>query len=379
MTVPADSFSVRRLWALLQKEGLQIRRDPSAISIALIMPLVLLFLYGFGISLDAREVPIGLVAEEATPESASLFAAFAATPYLQPVSFENVATAEAAVMRGQIRGFVVLRPEFARRLVAASGPAPIQLVVDGVDANTARIVSGYVDAAIELWLEERGLEHGRPHVLPVTLEQRVWFNPEIRSTDFLVPGLVALVMTLIGALLTALVVAREWERGTMEAIMASPATTLEILAGKLIANFILGMGGMAVSVALAILLFGIPFRGSLAVLILVSAVFLVTALGIGLLISTAAKNQFVAAQAAFIATYMPALMLSGFLFDIRSMPGWLQLLTRLVPARYFVSSLQTLFLAGNVWPILLPNLASLVGFALFFSGVTLLRTRRRLD
>ena len=176
-----------------------------------------------------------------------------------------------------------------------------------------------------------------------------------------------------------MVMAREWERGTMEAMMVSPATTAEILLGKLIAYFLLGMGGLAVSFVVAIGLFEVPFRGTVGAMTLVSALFLLAMLGMGLLISTLARNQFVAAQVAFITTYMPALMLSGFLFDIRSMPAVVQWITHIVAARYFVGSLQTLFLVGDVWPILLPNLAALCGFALFFFALTLRRTTRRLD
>jgi ABC-2 type transport system permease protein len=187
------------------------------------------------------------------------------------------------------------------------------------------------------------------------------------------------VMTLLGALLTAMVVSREWERGTMEALMVSPASMAEIMLAKLASYFALGMGGMALSVAMAIFLFGVPFRGSFALLTLVAAVFLIAALGMGLLISTIARNQFVAAQAAFITTYMPAFMLSGLLFDIDSMPAWTQWITRIVAARYLVDALQTMFLAGTVWSIVLPNLAALAGFAVFFFALTLNRSRRRLD
>jgi ABC-2 type transport system permease protein len=372
-------FSLRRLFGLLRKEALQIVRDPSSISIAFVMPLVLLLLNGYGISLDARNVPFGVVIENPSGETAGLWASFANSRYFRPVAFGHAAAAEAALIRRDIQGFAVLRGDFTRRLHQTEPDLGLLIVVDGVDANNARLVGGYAEAATNLWIAGLAAERRLAVQPSVVLEHRYWFNPEVRSASFLVPGLIALIMTLIGALLTALVVAREWERGTMEAMMVSPASTAEILLGKLIAYFILGMGGLAVSLVVAVELFAIPFRGSIAVVAAVSAVFLVTMLGMGLLISTLARNQFVAAQAAFITTYLPALMLSGFLFDIRSMPTVVQWITRLVPARYFVGSLQTLFLAGDVWPILLPNLAALGGFALFFFALTLSRTTRRLD
>ncbi len=186
-------------------------------------------------------------------------------------------------------------------------------------------------------------------------------------------------MTLIGALLTALVVAREWERGTMEALLVTPVSTTELLLGKLIPYFLLGMGGMTLSVIMAIGLFGVPFRGSFWVLGLTSALFLLAALGMGLLISTVAKNQFIAGQIAIIVTFLPAFILSGFIFDIQSMPTVVQWITHLIAARYFVAILQTSFLAGNVWSVILPNAFALAVMAAVFLGLTKRETLKRLE
>ncbi|MGB8273883.1 MAG: ABC transporter permease, partial [Alphaproteobacteria bacterium] len=239
--------------------------------------------------------------------------------------------------------------------------------------------AGYVRGLWQGWLQQVALEEGRQLATPVEVEQRVWFNAEVRSTNFLVPGLIAINMTLIGALLTAMVVAREWERGTMEALMVTPATIREILLGKLIPYFVLGMGGMALSVAMGIWLFDVPFRGSVAVLFGASALFLLAALGMGLLISTVARNQFVAGQIAIVATFLPAFILSGFLFDIASMPAVVQELTRVIPARYFVAILQTVFLAGDVWSVILPNALALAVMAAILLGITRRKMRKRLD
>ena len=373
------NFSPARLAGLLRKEFLQIIRDPSSILIALVMPIVLLLLNGYGISLDAKDVAFGVVDENRTVDSAGLFQSFANSPYFKPVLFQDTRAAETALMRRDIDGYAVLRGDFSRRLAGANQPAQMAIVVNGVDANNARIVTGYAEGAVAVWAAGRLADRGTRLRQTISVENRYWFNPELRSANFIVPGLIALIMTMIGALLTALVVAREWERGTMEAIMVSPATMTEIVLGKLLAYFVLGMASLAVSVGLGIFLFQVPFRGSVGVLVLISAVFLVVSLAMGLLISTTARNQFVAAQAAFLTTFMPTMILSGLLFDIESMPQWVQAVTRVIAARYYVSSLQTLFLAGTVWSILLPSLGALLIFAAVFLGLALRRTRRSLE
>ncbi len=273
---------------------------------------------------------------------------------------------------------VHLRADFARRLHQPGG-APIQVIVNGVEANSARLVLGYVQGAWQKWLEKEALARGEILSVPVQLEQRVWFNSELRSRNFLVPGLIAIIMTLIGALLTALVMAREWERGTMEALMVTPVTMREVLLGKVLPYFALGTGGMALSVAMGVWLFGVPLRGSLGLLFAASSLFLLAALGMGLLISTVTKNQFVAGQVAIVTTFLPAFILSGFIFDIGSMPRVVQGITYLLAARYFVAILQTLFLAGNVWLVLLPNALALVLMAAFFLGVSRRKLRKRLE
>jgi ABC-2 type transport system permease protein len=211
------------------------------------------------------------------------------------------------------------------------------------------------------------------------LETRFWYNPDLRSSDFIVPGIIALVMSMTGTLLTALIVSREWERGTMESMLASPATMTELVGAKLGVYFVLGMASMAMAALLTVTVFGVPLRGSVLVLTLTAALFLIFALAQGLFISTLARNQFVAAQLSFLTTMMPAMMLSGMLFDIASMPRWLQLITCFIPARYFVSALQTLFLAGDIWSVLLPNLFGLFAAAAITIAATLAVTHRRLD
>jgi ABC-2 type transport system permease protein len=362
----------------LRKEMLQVVRDPSSIAIAFVLPVILLLLHGYGVSLDAKQVPLALVVEEPTAETARFTAGFEASPYFAPRRCATIQEAETSLMRRQVKGIVWLRADFAGRL-RAGREAPIGVVVDGVDANTGRIIEGYVQGAWGRWLEAFAKSEGVELVRPVELEERVWFNAEVRSRNFLVPGLVAVIMTLIGALLTALVVAREWERGTMEALMVTPVTVREIMVGKLAPYFLLGMGGMALSVAMAVFLFDVPLRGSLWVLAGAAVLFMVASLGMGLLISTIAKNQFVAGQVAIVATFLPAFMLSGFIFNIGSMPEAVQAITHVIAARYFVAIVQTVFLAGDVWPVIWTNAAALAGLGAVFLGLVALKTNKRLE
>jgi len=377
-TLDTVGTSRMRLFGLVRKETLQILRDPSSISIAFVLPAILLLLFGYGVSLDAKHVPVALVIESPTTETSSFAVSLINSPYFAPAIVRDRHAAEEKLIAGDADAIVVLRSDFARRIWSPAG-APIQVIVNGTDANTARIIEGYMQGAWQKWLEQHALDEGQVLVPPVVMEQRVWFNAEVRSRNFLVPGLIAIIMTLIGTLLTAMVVAREWERGTMEALMVTPVRIGEILLGKLIPYFLLGMGGMVLSTAMAVWVFGVPFRGSLAVLLAVSALFMLVSLGMGLLISTIARSQFVAGQVAIIVAFLPAFILSGFIFDITSMPAVVQLITHIIPARYFVSSLQTLFLAGTVWPIIFANGAALGLMAVIFLGLTRRKTHKSLE
>jgi ABC-2 type transport system permease protein len=277
-----------------------------------------------------------------------------------------------------VKGIIYLRENFARQR-RSIGAAPVQIILNGVDANTARLVQGYVNGAWEKWLELEARSNGVPLTIPVQVSERVWFNSELRSQDYLVPGLIAVIMTLIGALLTAMVMAREWERGTMEALLVTPVAIQEVLLGKLVPYFVLGMGGLILSVGTAVGLFAIPLRGSVVVLFAASSLFLLAALGMGLLISIVAKNQFVAGQIAIIVTFLPAFILSGFIFDIGSMPWPIQMITHLIPARYLVAILQTVFLAGNVPSVIWPNGAALLLMAILFLSLGRWKSHKRLE
>lgn len=380
---PLAPGPARRVAVLVRKETFQILRDPSSFLIAGLLPLLLLFIFGTGVSLDLRRVPVAVVVEAPSPEADSLLASFRNSRYFAVREARHRSQVEADLVSGRLKGVVVLREDFGDRL-GRGEVAPVQVIVDGSDPNTAGLVQGYAQGVWQNWLEQEAASKAglvdRPAARPlVTPVPRYWFNPDVNSRDFLIPGAVAVVLTLIGTLLTALVVAREWERGTMEAVLATPASPRELLAGKVIPYFGLGMAAMGLSTAAAVFLYGVPFRGSVLALAGVSAAYLAGMLALGLLISTVTRNQFAASQVALIVGFLPAFELSGFIFEIDSMPAPIRLLTYLLPPRYFVASLQTIFLAGDVPAVLVPNTLVLLGFAAVLSAALLRATRSRLE
>lgn len=370
--------STMRLRGMIRKEIWQIVRDPSSIAIAFILPVVLLYIFGYGVSLDAKHIPIGVVAERPDIITQSLTGSFARSEYFDPITFNSIQEAEQAIRERQIDGIVWMRNNFSADLQAGLS-APVNIIVNGVDSNQANITGGYIQSVWQSWLTHFAELKKISVSQPVGIEQRVWFNSALSSRLFLVPGVIAVIMTIIGSLLTAMVVAREWERGTMEALMVTPLRMSEMLAGKLIPYFILGMGSMLLSVTLAHFQFDVPLRGSFWLLTLASALFMMVSLMIGLLISIIAKNQFVAGQMAIIVTFLPAFLLSGFLFDINSMPVVVQAVTYLVPSRYFVSLMQTLFLAGDVSQVVMINLLALLAMLLFFTVLVSRSFHKRLE
>lgn len=370
---------LRRIKALIIKEFHQIYRDPSTIIISVIFPILLLFLYGYGVSLDMNHIRIGLVLEDTAPDAISFANSLTNSRYFDVKIGRHRNEFDGEIIKGNIRGIVVVPAYFSQFRNRQDNVAPIQVIADGSEPNTASFVQNYVQAAWLNWLNQERISNNLQGLSLVSTQSRFWFNEELESRNFLIPGSLAITMTLIGTLLTALVVSREWERGTMEALMATPVGIYEILVAKLIPYFILGMVSMVLSTIFAVFYYEVPLRGSIFALALVTGVFLFSALGIGLLISTNARNQFVASQAAIVASFLPAFVLSGFIFEISSMPLVIRTLTYFVPARYFVSCLQTIFLAGNIWSLLIINILFMLffGFLLFF--LTARKTVKRLD
>ncbi len=370
---------LRRLTSSIRKESLQAIRDPSTILIAFVLPIILLFLFAYAVSLDVSRVNIGLVLENDTPEATELAAAFAATKYFSVTHARDRREVEQLLIAGKIRGFVVIPQNFDVQLNAPTQQPTLQIITDGVSPNTANFVAGYARGVLATWNGARLNETGNNNPPLIALQPRYWFNPEIESRRFLVPGAIAIVMTMIGTMLTALVIAREWERGTMEAILSTPIGTAEILLGKLLPYFFLGLLATIGCTVLATTLFGVPLRGTWLGLLLLSSCFLVPALGQGLMISTITKNQFVAAQAALFSGFLPAFMLSGFLYEIDSMPWLLRMITYLIPARYFVANLQTVFLTGDIWPQFLFGMFAMLAVGTVFLSITIIKTHKRLD
>ena len=369
------ALSWTRLRALVVKEGWQVLRDPSSLLIAFVLPPVLFFLFATAVSLELEGVRLGVVLESDGAAAMELAAAYGATPYFRITPARDRKELAPLLNTGQLKGMVVIPADFDRQVRQAWGRPQVQVITDGSQPNTANFVRNYAQGVLANWYQK---EQGAPPAA-MTIEQRFWFNPELDNHRVLLPGAMAIVMTMIGTLLTALVIAREWERGTMEAMMSTPARTIELLISKLAPYFVLGMMATVGCTLMGVFLYGLPFRGSVAALLVVSAVFLVPALGQGLLISTLARNQFIACQAAVFSGFMPAFILSGFLFEIASMPRWLQVVTYAIPARHYVESLQSIFLAGDLWPELLSNMLALLLIAAVFFGITLTRFNKSLD
>ena len=365
------SGSLRRVWALVLKESRQIIRDPSSIAIGVVMPVMLILLFGFALSLDVKNAPVAVVMEDTSASARELAAGFQLSPYFSVVPTASIRQAQTMMLNRQVDGIIRIPPDFERKVQQGNGE--VQIVLHGTDANTARIIQAYASGAVAQLAARRTAEGmSVSGGGPVGVQSRIWFNEANDSHYFLVPGLIVLIITLIGAFLTALVVAREWERGTLEALLVTPVRSGEILLGKLVPYFALGMIGFALCILSAEFLFRVPLRGSLLVLTGVSMLYLLVSLGIGLVASALTRSQFIASQIALLATFLPAMMLSGFLFDLRSMPVAVQVVTYVLPARYFVALLQTIFLAGNVWSVILPNTAVLAGMT---AGLMLLARR----
>lgn len=369
----------RRLIALIRKESYQILRDPSSLLISVVLPLMLLFIYGYGVSLDLNHLKIGLVMEDTSPEAQTLATSFTNSRYFDVTTVRNRQEIYPDIERGHLRGFVVIPSYFTEFYRDPHKVAPIQMIADGSETNTANFFQNYVQSTLNGWLYQQKISQDISQLPLVKIQPRVWYNEQLESRYFLLSGALAIIMTLIGTLLTALVISREWERGTMEALIATPMKIHEMIAGKMIPYFLLGLLSMTLCVTVSVVLFDLPFRGSLWTLLLVSCAFLCSALGLGLLISTLCRSQALSYQIAVVTGFLPAFILSGFLFEIFSMPQWIQALTYLIPARYFVQCLQTLFLVGDIWPLLLRNLIPMLGIGSLLFILTLKKTHKRLE
>lgn len=372
----SDPFNRRRFAAMLTKETRQIARDPSTFLIAFVLPMLLLFLFGYGVNLDTARSRVGLSLQDESEAARSLAGDFQQSRWFDVQATGSVSELSPAMVAGRIRGIIVIPNGFGRQV--AKGGGDIQILTDGSMPNTASFVGAYAEGVRATWAAARADDRGTTKAPPIQTAPRFWFNPELKSRYFLVPGSIAVVMTMVGTLLTSLVIAREWERGTLEAIMATPVGMAEFIATKVVPYFLLALISMTLCAVIAITVFGVPFRGSPFALLVIASAFLFPALGQGLLISAATKNQFVASQVALLSAFLPTMLLSGFLFEISSMPKPIQAITYLVPSRYLIPQLQTVFIAGDDWSLFLPNIAALIGFGALFFVLAVRATKRRI-
>ena len=357
---------VGRLLAVARKEIVQIRRDPRSLGMAFVIPMILLFLFGYALTLDVDNLKTIVYDQDRTPASRQFLEDFTASRYFTVVAeTAGYPDVERALDSGDAQVGLVIPRHFARDLDLGR-QVPVQALLDGSDSNTATIAMSDLEAissrySNQIVMEQAGLAR---HNLPVESRLRVWYNPELQSKNYIVSGLIAVIMMVIAALLTSLTVAREWERGTMEQLIATPIRVPELVLGKLLPYFGIGFLDVLLSVGAGVLVFRVPFRGNLALLLGLSLIFLLGALSLGMLISIRAKSQLVASQVAMVLTFLPSFLLSGFMYDIGNMPGWLQGITYAFPARYFVTILKALFLKGVGLGMLGVEAAFLALFAL---------------
>lgn len=360
-------MSFTRFLAVAKKEIVQVLRDSRSLMIVLIMPVILVLLFGYGVSLDLKHLPIYVYDRDGSQQSQDLLKRFQSSEYFDLVRAVNsYPELTRAIDEGRAKMGIVVPWDFSQRL-RDGRPAQVQALIDASDDNTANVLIGYAQAVVQGyssdvqldWLRSRG-QIAQP--TPVTVQLRTWFNEDLESSAFIVPGVLALVMSVIGAFLTSLTIAREWERGTMEQLISTPVTPLEIMFGKLVPYFAIGMIDVIVCALLALYWFHVPFRGSFVTLLLASVMFLIVVLSMGFFISVIAKNQLAASQIALLATFLPAFLLSGFLYAIEQMPIALQWITRVLPARYYVSVLKKIFLKGSPTALLYSDLVPLAIF-----------------
>ncbi|SPF38405.1 ABC-2 type transporter [Candidatus Sulfotelmatobacter kueseliae] len=361
-------MNLTRLRAIAAKEVRQILRDARSLIIVILMPVVLVLLFGYGVSLDLKHLPVYVYDRDGSQQSQDLLKHFQSNQYFHVVQVvDSYPALVRAIDDGSAKMGLVIPWDFSQRL-RDGRPVSVQALIDATDDNTANVLISYSQAVVQGfsseiqvdWLQRRGLP-AQP--APISVEARTWYNEDLESSAFIIPGVLALVMSVIGAFLTSLTIAREWERGTMEQLVSTPVTPLEIMLGKLFPYFVIGMFDVMLSAGIALYWFRVPFRGSFGVLLLASALFMIVVLALGFFISVIAKNQFAASQIALLITFLPAFLLSGFLFAIEQMPIALQYFTRILPVRYYVAILKKIFLKGSPIPLLYTELVPLAVFA----------------
>jgi ABC-2 type transport system permease protein len=376
-------LSPRRAWAMARKETLHVLRDPWSLGLAVVIPMILLVLFGYALTLDVDRVPLVIWDQSGTATSRELISHFTGSRYFAVYAYiTNYHELDRAIdSRSALAGLVIPR-DFAQRLGAGSN-APVQLVLDGSDSMTATLALGYATAVTQGYSQQVAMDHfqrigGRPPAPPLDLRPRVWFNADMESRNSIVPGLIVISMMIIAAMLTSLTIAREWERGTMEQLVSTPVKGPEVIAGKLLPYFAIGMFDMLMVVLMGYFMFHVPLRGSVVLLLAVSAVFLTGVLAMGMLISIVTRSQLLSSQLAMIVTFLPAFLLSGFIYPIDNMPAPIQAVTYLIPARYFIELLRGIYLKGVGLQVLAFDATLLLVFAVLMLVLANVAFKKRL-
>jgi ABC-2 type transport system permease protein len=378
-------MKIRRIRAIAAKEMLQIWRDPRSLMIALLLPFTQMFLLGYGVTLDLKHIPVCTFDREASQHSQSLLKHFEASLYFSIVrNVANYPALVSAVDRGDCRLAIVIPPDFSQRL-SDTGRSSVQAILDATDDNTANIALGYAQAVVAGFsgevaldaLDRQGQRLQQIHSLSV--QSRVWFNEDLESRNFVIPGVVAVIMALVGAQLTSLTISREWERGTMELLISTPVKPSEVMVGKLVPYLAIGWLDATFCLIMAALWFGVPFRGTIVTLFFTTTLFLIVVLGIGYLLSVLIRSQIGASQIALLVTMLPTMLLSGYVFPIDQMPEFIQKVTYLVHARYYITIVKSIFLKGADIPALMTPIIFLFVYATVVAVLASRAFRKSLD
>ncbi len=365
-----------RVKAITKKELIQIWRDPLSLAMALLMPVILLFIYGYAITFDIDNISTVVYDMDKSSLSREFVNQFHESGYFTVRSYvEGYTAIDPYLESGEARVALVIPGDFSER-IRKNENAPVEVIIDGGDSNTATIAQGYTTAIAETFSHRI---RGKTLTPLVSSRSRVWYNTELKSRNFIIPGLIAIIMSVIIALLSALTIAREWDRGTMEQLIATPVKAPELILGKLIPYFLIGFADTILSIIISTLLFDVPLRGSITLLLVLSGIFLFGGLSFGILVSIAGRTQLVASQAALITSFLPAFMLSGFIFSISNMPKPLQIVTYFMPARYFVSILKGIFLKGSSLKVLWLEATLLSLFAILVFILANRKFRKRVE
>lgn len=366
---------IRRFSSLVYKETLQVLRDPSTILLGVVLPILLIILIGSGVTLDVKHVPIAVVMERQDSMTQSVYDSLYGSEYFQPIAVRDRKTAELLMEKRKVDAILVIPQDFSAQVMRGQGK--VQGIYYGVDTSVTMSIESYVNSAINLWAVKN-----IPFMLRggyITMNHRMWFNEANTSTWFLIPGLIMIIMTIVSVFLTAVVMAREWERGTFESLFVTPVKPIEIILAKVVPYYVLAMLGLLFCLGVSYFFYEVPMRGSLWIICIVSTLYLIVSLNMGLLISALTKKQFLACQMALLTSFLPALILTGFLFDPHSQPVVIQYISRLLPPTYFLELLKSLFLGGNNWYLIIKNSAVLSGFAICFTILTIYITRKKVE